>query len=217
MQHHNHEKTFWSPPWGLKQWSVIAAILVFISAITAQPPHHINNKTRGSSPTYVEADFYWDEHTTPYKDIIIKGANKVLHDNNRCEDIDPGTVDVSQRQGTKDDPQFFVYCKTRNGEYFTAYWSKSDIEKGTSLSAAKNPNHDLANQVCKEQAIASVRHPSSVNYKMWEANFKDWPNGRTRVETTFTAKNSFGVTIKHTISCLYQEDRLIDLVIKEIG
>lgn len=216
----NSNQSFWRNPKN-KPWIyglfIVIVITIGMSAFEEQTGTHRYSEhgVQKSIKQYAEDDFYWDKNTKPHKDVIMRGAHKVLKENDRCFDIDPGTVDVSMNRGTKDNPHFYIYCKDASGETFIAYWAKSDVTNNEKLAALKNIDHGQANKLCKEAVIKDANHPSTVDYSMLNAGFKDWPNGRTRVETTFKAKNSYGLEIKHNVSCLFEGGVIIDLQIKE--
>jgi len=59
-------------------------------------------------------------------------------------------------------------------------------------------------------------HPSTVDYsKFIDMLVNNFPNGNTRVETTFTAKNSFNLEIEHKVECLFNSSGFIEGSITE--
>lgn len=71
---------------------------------------------------------------------------------------------------------------------------------------------------CRDYAVALARHPSTVDFSMvLGLAAKQADNGRWRVQSTFTAKNSFGVELKHKIYCLVERGVVIDGNVSESG
>lgn len=159
---------------------------------------------------FTEADFIWDKKTTPYKKIIVAGVNKVHKENSRCKTIDPGSAYISSSQGTTSDPVFFVTCGT-GANAFNAFFSKSEVEKGTTLAAAKQIYRNRAIDLCEAYAKANAAHPSTVSFsRVMDLAVTEHPNGRTTVISSFTAKNSFDLKLKYSIRCLCDANGLIE-------
>ncbi|MCP4763470.1 MAG: SH3 domain-containing protein [archaeon] len=167
------------------------------------------------SEIFTENDFMWDKNITPYKKIIIAGVNKVHRENSRCKNIDPSSAYISGSKGTKYNPVFFVTCgKGKNT--FNAFFSKSEIEKNTKLTEKKHIEQSKAIGLCEQYAKQHANHPSTVKFsKIMDLAVTEHPNGRTRVNSTFTAKNSFNLEVKFKISCLLDENGIIDANIIE--
>lgn len=177
----------------------------------AVPQQDITHKIK----TFTEKDFYWDKETTPHKDIIIAGVNKIHRENKRCRQIDPSSAYTSGSKGTKDNPVFYVTCGEKRGT-FNAFFSKSDVEADRKLSAIKHMDKSMAISLCESYAKQHATHPSSVKFsKIMDIAVTEHPNGRTRVSSTFTAKNSFNLETKFKISCLLDGNKMIEANIVE--
>ena len=164
---------------------------------------------------FTEKDFYWDKKTTPYKDVIVAGVNKIHRENSNCKTIDPSSAYISSSKGTKTNPVFFVTCG-KGADTFNFFFSKSDVEKDKVMSAAKHIDKSLAIKKCESYAKNNAIHPSTVNFsKALGLAVTEHPNGRTRIVSTFTAKNSFNLELKYKISCLLDENGLIEANIFE--
>jgi hypothetical protein len=77
---------------------------------------------------FVEADFSWNERTSPYKEIIVAGVNKAHHEIENCKKMEPGSVGLDPIKSTATEPVFYVVC----GEYenlSSVFFSKSEVEK----------------------------------------------------------------------------------------
>jgi hypothetical protein len=164
---------------------------------------------------FTEKDFIWDKNTSPYKEIIVAGVNKIYRENTRCKEIDPSSAYISGTKGTKDNPVFYVTCgKGRNA--FNAYFSKADIEKDIRLSEKKHIDKFRAVDLCAAYAKQHATHPSTVEFsQIMDLAITEHPNGCTRVSSTFTAKNSFNFEVKYNISCLLDASGLIEANIIE--
>ena len=106
-------------------------------------------KNAAGQEEFIEADFVWDKKTKPHKKTIIAGVNKVHKENANCKKIDPSSAYLSSSKGTAKDPVFYVTCG-EGANTFNAFFSKSEVEKGQSLSAAKHVDKNTAIQKCEE-------------------------------------------------------------------
>ena len=164
---------------------------------------------------FTEKDFIWDNNTSPYKEIIVAGVNKVYRENARCKDIDPSSAYISGSKGTKDNPVFFVTCG-KGSNAFNAFFSKADVEKDKRLTEKKHIDKSQAVDLCEAYAKQHATHPSTVDFsRIMDLAITEHPNGRTRVTSTFTAKNSFNLEVKFNISCLLEDSGLIEANIIE--
>jgi hypothetical protein len=164
---------------------------------------------------FTEADFIWDNKTSPYKKIIVTGVNKVHRENSRCKTIDPGTAYISSSKGSPSDPVFYVTCGTGAGT-FNAFFSKSEVEKGTALTEAKHIDRSRAIELCESYAKSKTNHPSTFSFsRVMDLAVNEHPSGRTTVTSSFTAKNSFNLELKHNIRCLLDATGLIEANISE--
>ncbi len=164
---------------------------------------------------FTEADFYFDKKTRPYKNIIISGVNKIHRENSRCKNIDPSSAYISGSKGTKSNPVFFVTCG-KDYKVFNVFFSKSDVEKDKQFRAKKHISKSRATDLCENYAKSNATHPSTVDFsRIMNLSVYETPNGRIRVTSTFTAKNSFNLEIKHKISCLIDGNGLIEASINE--
>lgn len=164
---------------------------------------------------FTEADFSFTDKTRPYKNIIIEGVNKVHREKSRCKKIDPSSAYISGSKGTKSNPVFFVTCG-EGIKAFNVFFSKSDIEGGNKIPEQRHISKAKATELCEKHAKANAAHPSTVDFsRVFDLSIHETPNGRTRVTSTFTAKNSFNLELKHNISCLLDSNGLIEAAITE--
>ena len=164
---------------------------------------------------FTEADFSFYKETRPHKNIIIAGVNKIHRENSRCKNIDPSSADISGSKGTKSNPVFFVTCG-KGYKVFNVFFSKSDVEKDKKFRAKKHLSKSRATDLCESYAKSNATYPSTVDFsRIMDLSVYETPNGRTRITSTFTAKNSFNLEIKHKISCLLDSGGLIESNISE--
>ena len=172
-------------------------------------------KDSGGVVQFTEADFVWDKKTSPHKKIIVAGVNKVHRENARCKTIEPGSAYISASKGSASDPVFFVTCGTGVNS-FNAFFSKSEIEKGAALVAPKHIDRRRAIALCESYAKSKTNHPSTFSFSgIMDLAVNEHPNGRTTVTSSFTAKNSFNLKLKHNIRCLLDGAGLIEANITE--
>ena len=70
--------------------------------------------------------------------------------------------------------------------------------------------------LCEAYAKKHAARPSTVDFsRFMDIAVTEHPNGRTRVTSTFTAKNSFNLEVKFNISCLLDASGLIEANINE--
>ncbi len=163
---------------------------------------------------FTEADFSFDNKTRPYKKIIIAGVNKIHRENSRCKNIDTSSAYISSSKGSKANPVFFVTCG--KDKVFNVFFSKSDIKKDKKFIAKKHINKSRAIDLCENYAKENAIHPSTVSFsRIINLSVHETPNGRTRVTSTFTAKNSFDLELKYKISCLLSSGGLIEANMNE--
>lgn len=164
---------------------------------------------------FTSADFVWDKKTSLHKKTIIAGVNKVHRENSRCKTIDPGSAYISSSKGSPSDPVFYVTCGTGAG-VFNAFFSKSEIEKSTTLAAAKHIDRSRAINLCESYAKSKANHPSTFSFsRVMDLAVNEHPNGRTTLTSSFKAKNSFNLELKHNIRCLLDANGLIEANISE--
>ncbi len=164
---------------------------------------------------FTKADFYFDKKTRKYKKIIIAGVNKIHRENSRCKDIDTSSAYISGSKGTKSNPVFFVACG-KGAKSFNVFFSKSDIEKDKKMVAKKHISKAQATRLCEDHAKSKATHPSTVDFsKFLNLSTYETPNGRTRISSTFTAKNSLNLELEYNITCLFNGAGLIEANINE--
>jgi len=177
----------------------------------------LRKQNHGSSgfQVFTEEDFLWDNVISPYKEIIISGVNKIHRENARCKVIDPSSAYLSGSKSSPDKPVFYVTCGS-DLEVFNVWFSKSDLDKGKVFKEARHINKTRAISLCEQYAISVATHPSTVDFSyIMDLATMNHPNGRTTIQSSFTAKNSFNLEIKFQIRCLLDSNGLIEATINE--
>ena len=192
-------------------WQVITRL----TASSNPPPHTTKQYTAPTPlPTYTEKDVFWHDEIKPYKAVIVAGLNKIVRENKRCKSVLSKLVLISDTRGSKDDPVFFFTCKTGNPDpvkaYFNVYFSASDIELGTTFEAQIHMDRNTAIIRCERHTRGQAIDPRSVDFPALGAAVTQYPDGRTKVVTSFKAKNLLGNVTQHRATCLFDRNSLVD-------
>lgn len=201
-----------------KEWSKVQVMDPALSFIEGWLPvsslRAIERDTSGKRK-YVADDFYWDKGTSKYKPQIVANVNKIVRENERCDDIDPGTVARSKDRSTPGSPVFFVTCKS-GSSYFNVWFKPGDAAAGKIFHAIRNVDQGSAVLACERAAKLAANNPQTVNFSTFmDVAFVPYPNGNSRLVSTFTAKNAFGVEGKFNIECFFEGMTLTDRKLSE--
>lgn len=154
--------------------------------------------------TYVEADFPWDRDTSRYKPQLVAAVNRIVRENERCPTIDPGTLMRSPNRGTDAKPVFFVTCAHPTMP-FNVWFEPSDASGARRFAAVANIDQGSAILACERAAKLAATNPQTVNFSTFmDVAFVPYPNGNSRLLSSFTAQNSFGVKGKFRIECFFE-------------
>lgn len=164
---------------------------------------------------FVESDFFWDQDSSKFKAQIVNVVNRIYRDNSNCEEVDTSTVALSASRSEAGKPIFFVTCE--RGKYpFNVWFSPNDAESDIELLAVKPISRATAADICEDAAKTAASHPSTVSFSRFkDFAFLDYPSGRARVTSTFSAKNSLGLSLRYRIDCLFDGDNLLETNIAE--
>lgn len=172
-------------------------------------------KDKSGNRVYVADDFLWDKASTPYKSEIVAAVNKISRENSRCSDIDPTSMAKSQSKSRVGKPVFYVTCNA-NSDAFNVWFEPSDVKAGRTFVATQNIGQQAATAICEQAARSAATHPSTVSFsQVTDLSFHPSASGRSRVLSTFKAKNAFGLELKYSISCLFDGGDLIETLISE--
>jgi hypothetical protein len=175
-------------------------------------------KDAGGKRQYTEADFNWDLEpaTKLYKAQLVAGVNRIIRENDRCESVDTGTLSPSRDRSTKAHPVFFVTCNPNSGGFNVWFSPEEATNKSHSFAAIANVDEGDAIVACKQAAKEAANHPQSVDFSEFlDVSFVPYPNGNSRVISSFTAKNGFGVEDKFRIECFFEGRTLTEREIEK--
>jgi len=204
------------PVWPLRSrgGSVLILVAALVSLVVARPllePGQVGTTEVAALPSLVAEDFYWDEHSEPFRDIVVRGVNKARSDNERCFSLDPTSAARSIDRGTDQNPVFYVTCRDEAGLSFNVYFSKADVEVGRNLRVMGHIARQATIELCELYAKKQAAQPATVVFSTGsDMEMREVVNGRTRIDSTFTTKNAFGVQRKFSVSCIVDASGLIE-------
>ena len=173
----------------------------------------------GEVRDFVDADFEWDKDTKKVKDMIVKTVNRIHREDPRCKTaIYPSSVAKSQTESkAQKKPVYFVNCGD-GAESVNVYFDAKRVDDPAPFRAPGHIDQMHATDLCEAYAKANATHPSTVDFsRVLDLSISEHPNGRTRVISSFTAKNSFNLELKFRINCLLDENGLIEASVFEDG
>lgn len=164
---------------------------------------------------YDESDFYWDKDATRYKAQITAAVNRIVRENANCPDVDTGSIAKSPSRSSPGKAVFFVTCSANPP--FNIWFEPADAgDSNKSFAAIQNINRTDAVLACEDVARRSALNPQTVDFsKFLDVAFVPLPSGRSRLVSSFTAKNSFGVEKKFRITCLFEGQTMLEHGIAE--
>jgi hypothetical protein len=172
-------------------------------------------RTASGKRVYVEDDFYWDDDTTQFKPQIVAVVNKIASENRNCGEIDTASVAKSPSRSKPNDPVFFVTCGS-GANAFNVWFRPTDANSGQAFVANEPLAKSAAIDICEMAAKSAATHPSTVEFsRIWDLAYLPHVSGRTRVVSSFTAKNALNLELKYRISCLFDGPTLIETQISE--
>jgi hypothetical protein len=164
---------------------------------------------------YTEDDFTWGDAISAYKPQIVEMINKIARENKNCIPIHPSSV-APLTESKTEDPLLYVACGAGAG-MFNVYFRPSDADSGKAFTARTPIDKTSAIRLCETEAKQAASHPSTVRFsRVLDVAFSTHPSGRARLVSSFTAKNSFNLELKHRIDCLFDGRRLIEANIAEL-
>lgn len=161
---------------------------------------------RDSSGTrkYVVDDFMWDKHTTPYKAKLVAAVNRIVKENDRCPSVETSSLSKSDSRSSPGKPMFYVTCQ--GSQPFNVWFGPEDAaDQNKTFSAIRNVGRTDAVMACERSAKQAANNPQTVDFSHFmDVAFVPYPNGNSRLISSFTAKNAFGVEGKFRIECFFE-------------
>lgn len=90
--------------------------------------------------------------------------------------------------------------------------SLSEVTSPVSTSSFGSSDAFIA---CQEGVETRISHPSSLDMAAFTADFNEDADGRSTLNTTFTAKNSFNLESEFQVRCIFENGTLVDVSISE--
>lgn len=158
----------------------------------------------GGTRKYVEADFMWDRHTTPYKAKLVAAVNRIVKENSRCPSVETSSIAKSDSRSSPGKPMFYVTCQ--GSQPFNVWFGPEDAaNQSKKFSAIGNIGQGEALAACERSAKMAATNPQTVDFsRFMSVAFVPYPNGNSRLVSSFTAKNAFGVEGKFRIECFFE-------------
>ena len=202
-----------------KSWSEVQIVepqwLNFVRGWTPNEVLRLIERDESGRRVYETRDFIWDGDTRAHRTQIVAAINKIVRENDRCNSIDTGTLSKSPSRSRPGKPVFFVTCNT-GADVFNVWFEPSDVAAGRTFAATPNIAQAAALQACEAAVKSAATHPSTVRFsRVMDVAFTRHASGRSRLLSTFTAKNSFGLELKYRVSCLFDGYTLIESLIAE--
>lgn len=162
-----------------------------------------------------EEDIKWDKDTRKFKKEIVLILNKIREENKYCRHPILPLLAKSDRS-TSIEPIFYITCDPGD-EIFNIFFKPKDAGGGKSFAAIEPISSLEASNRCERVAKEIAQHPSSVDFsRIFSFSYKSWKSGRVIVQSTFTAKNIFGLQSKFEIECVFDGEALISRSVREI-
>lgn len=170
----------------------------------------------GEASDDMKAGLLWDidgeaDFTDAEKQVVKRGALKVLKDEPNCAQITTGYRSGS-RKGA-----YYVTCDAENGgPPFNVWFTPDEVETGGPLAVPEAYPEAQSRQACERAIKARVSHPSTLDiHRVLGYATEVHNNGNRTVIQEFSAKNSFGLELEHRARCLIQPDGTLEITIAE--
>lgn len=164
--------------------------------------------------TYKASDFDWESspEAIPYKEQVVAGVNRLVRENDKCASVETYSLARSVDKFTKTNPVFFIVCNTADGNQFGATFNANKVGDQTqSFAAAKPISKEIAVLACRDSAKSDVARPSTISFPLLDdPSFETWPDGKSILVDSFTAKVGLGVEGKFKLVCHFSGSRIAD-------
>jgi len=170
---------------------------------------------KGEFRAFSEDDIYWDEHSNKYKAQIVKAINRIHRENDLCRKNIDTSVSQSPTKSTPNKPVFFLAC----GEGLNVtniFFTLDDVNSDKPMVAPNHLDKKVAINECENYAKLNSQNPATVSFSRFSyLNVTETNNGRTRITSRFTAKNSLNQETEFDIDCLFDQKGMIESFITE--
>ncbi len=160
---------------------------------------------------YRPEDFEWTKETGKQKAAVVKLANRIMQQRTECLAMDTNNLVLT---GPAERGTFSIPCFAGK-DMLSFSFRAGDAESGRSFEKVEPMEETDAVTACRAAAQRSAMHPSTVDFEM-RYEFEEASEGRTQVRQPFTAKNSFGLELRHQALCDFSGRTLENISFKEI-
>ncbi len=171
----------------------------------------------GNASSDMKAGLLWDidgenDLTNAEKQVVKRGALKVLRDEANCAEITTGYRSGS-RKGA-----YYVTCNAKNGgSPFNVWFTPDEVKSGNILAVPKAYPETQSRQACEQIINEHISHPSTLDiHHVFGYATKVHNNGNRTVIQEFTAKNGFGLELKYRARCVIQPNGSLEITITEV-
>ena len=128
----------------------------------------------------------------------------MVRENDRCSSVDTGTLMKSKVSSKPGHPVYFITCNNDGGP-FNVWFGPTDVTSGRAFAALQNVGQSDAVMACEEAAKEAANNPQTVHFSHFmDIAFATYANGNSRLLSSFTARNAFGVESKFRIECFFE-------------
>jgi hypothetical protein len=165
---------------------------------------------KGGRRIYEVADFEWPDGSKPYRKSALAVVNRIMAQNPRCDAVGSQALLFDKdRAGAL----FKVACFGATEQVFD--FRPDDATNGRSFAPVDPIGEKAAREACWNAATERANHPSTVDISTFGGQFQSDDSGGASYRTTFTAKNSFNLTLNYTILCTFKGSNFVGVDIQE--
>jgi hypothetical protein len=126
---------------------------------------------------------------------------------------------ISEAQARSMRTQFDPNASAADQAKAAASFAKSEPfdETPTSTGGTVALSQQAAIDACQRAVLSSANHPSTVEFPLFDFDYKDRGNGRVQLLMSASAKNSFGLQLTYDVECQFIGSRLDKFLMSEAG
>lgn len=159
---------------------------------------------------YGPADFEWVDGSLRYQKAILTVANRVMAQNPKCDAFNSQSILMDRDRAG---PLIKLACFGQPEQIVD--FRPDDATNGRSFAPVDPIDERTAREACWAAAKERATHPSTVDISTFGGQFQPYEGGTASYRTTFSAKNSFNLTLNYTISCSFKGNEFTGVDIQE--
>ena len=159
---------------------------------------------------YGPSDFEWPDGSKPYRKAVLTVVNRVMSQNPRCDAFNSQSILMDKDRAG---PLFKAACFGATEQIVD--FRPDDATNGRDFTPVDPIDEKTARVACWDAAKARASHPSTVDIATFDGQFQSDDSGGSSYRTTFTAKNSFNLTLNFTILCTFKGAKFVDVDVNE--